>query len=288
MATSVPDSGLWQPLAASPPEGLIDARRQIHWAAQIASSIGKTLLDKQPDDSQQAFSWVPGHRCLASGVVRGSQPFRCALRPADLHLLILSDHDVEQLEMPLSGRTLEQAYHWLEDDVRRQLGRPLPAPLERPAEIEDHAVAQGARFSIRHQAAFEEIARHFSNAHLLLKEHAAGRDGASPIRVWPHHLDIAVLITVKEAGGDEEAHTVGVGMTPGDGDYPLPYLYVTPWPYPTDPGLPNLPSGSHWHTEKWTGAVLPAEELCAGDPAEQEARAGEFLNAAIDACLGLV
>ena len=180
MATSTPENGPWQPLAASPEEGLVDARRQIHWAAQIASSVGKTLIEKAPDDSHSAFSWIPGHECMATGIVEASQPFRCALRPKDLHLLILSDHDVEQLELPLSGRTLDQAYHWLEDDVRRQLGRPLPDPLARPAEIEEHPVGEGERFSIKDRGAFDEIARYFGNAHILLHEHAAGRSGPPP------------------------------------------------------------------------------------------------------------
>lgn len=288
MATKDSGPTTWQPLTDPPSEGLVDARRQLHWAAQVASSVGKTLVEKKPDDSHQAFSWVSGHHCMASAVVKGSQPFRSALRPADLHLLILSDHDVEQLELPLSGRTLEQAYHWLEDDVRRQLGRPLPAPLERPAEIEEHPVGDGARFSIRDHDAFEELARYFSNAAHLLEAHAAGREGASPIRIWPHHLDIAVLITVKEAEGDEEARTVGVGLQPGDASYPLPYLYATPWPYPEGKDLPDLPGGGHWHTEKWTGAVLPAAKLAKGDGEAQEARAGEFLKAAIQACHDLL
>ena len=289
MATSVSEKGEWQLLTTPLPEGLVDARRQLHWAAQVASSVGKTLIEKAPDDSHQAFSWIAGHQCMASGVVAATQPFRCALRPADLHLLILSEHDVEQLELPLSGRTVKQAYHWLEDDVKRQLGRPLPSPLAGPAEIEDHPVAQGARFSVRDHVAFEELGRYFSNTSLLLEQHVEGREGASPIRIWPHHLDIASLITVEANEDPEAARTVGVGMAPGDTSYPLPYLYVTPWPYPSADDLPALPSGGHWHTEGWIGAVLPADELAAGDdPARQQARAGAFLDAAIEACLRLV
>lgn len=290
MVTSNSEHGPWQTLTASPAEGLIDARRQIHWAAQVASSVGKTLIEKAPDDSHSAFSWLSGHQCMASGIVHGSQPFRSALRPADLHLLILSDHDVEQLELPLSGRTLEQAYHWLDDDVERQLGRPLPAPLARPAEIEAHPVGEGARFSIRDRSAFNEIAKYFGNAHLLLEGHAAGRSGASPIRIWPHHLDVAVLITVEAHDDPEKARTVGVGMTPGDGSYSLPYLYVNCWPQPSSTDdLPDLPGGGHWHTDGWFGAVLPADKWAAGgDGDEQKARAGAFLDAAIDACQALV
>ncbi|MCB1037123.1 MAG: hypothetical protein KDD47_25065 [Acidobacteria bacterium] len=285
MATSAPSA--WQTLTTPPPDGLVDARQQLHWAAQVASSVGKTLLEKQPDDSQKAFSWIAGHHCMASAVIPAAQPFRIALRPSDLHLLVLSDHDVEQMDFPLSGRTIEQAFHWLEDDVRRQLGRPLPTPLTRPTEIEAHPVGEGARFSVRDHGAFEELARYFANADLLLEEHAAGRPGASAIRIWPHHFDIAVLITVEGNEDPEKARMVGVGMSPGDGEAPLPYLYVTPWPYPEKENLPALPAG-HWHREKWVGAVLPADQLATGDGEAQESRAAEFLDIAIEACLGLL
>ncbi len=288
MATSVPETGAWQVLATPLSVGLAVARRQLHWAAQMASSVGKTLIEKVPDDSHQAFSWISGHQCMASGVIAASQPFRCALRPADLHLLILSDHDVEQLELPLSGRTLEQAYHWLEDDIERQLGRPLPSALERPAEIEAHPVGEGARFSVRDRFAFEELGRYFSNAELLLEKHAADREGASPIRIWPHRLDIASLITLEDGDASSAARTVGVGMSLGDSSDPVPYLYVTPSPPLPADDLPELPSG-HWHTEPRIGAVLPASELiCAGDAADQLARGGAFLDAAIEACLAKV
>lgn len=53
--------------------------------------------------------------------------------------------------------------------------------------------------------------------------------------------------------------SVGVGLSPGDSGYPEPYVYVTPWPYPTGE-LPALPWG-HWHTEGWTGAVLRGSAL---------------------------
>ena len=79
----------------------------------------------------------------------------------------------------------------------------------------------------------------------------------------------------------EEARSVGVGMTPGDGGYPEPYFYVTPWPYPNPEVLPRLATGS-WHTEGWTGAVLTGTEALAG---EVEERTRAFLAEAVEACM---
>jgi hypothetical protein len=89
---------------------------------------------------------------------------------------------------------------------------------------------------------------------------------------------IATLIQV-----DAEAKTsIGVGMTPGDGNYAEPYWYVSPWPYPTSPQLPDLPAGA-WHTEGWTGAVLTGTDVvAAGDAAAQHERSADFVKTAIE------
>ena len=62
------------------------------------------------------------------------------------------------------------------------------------------------------------------------------------------------------------------------------------WPSPSSTGdLPELPGGGHWHTEGWVGAVLPAAAWAEGGKGEeQQARAGAFLDAAIEACQALV
>ena len=86
------------------------------------------------------------------------------------------------------------------------------------------------------------------------------------MRLWPHHFDIATLWTLDAGVDAEEARSVGMGLSPGDGTYAQPYWYVTPWPYPqaTAEELPPLPAG-RWHAEArnggWTGAVLLGEEL---------------------------
>ena len=36
-----------------------DTRLQLHWAAQIAARVGRTLQPPQPDDSHTAFTWSP-------------------------------------------------------------------------------------------------------------------------------------------------------------------------------------------------------------------------------------
>jgi hypothetical protein len=76
--------------------------------------------------------------------------------------------------------------------------------------------------------------------------------------VWPHHFDLASLVTL--SGSGEHATTIGLGFSPGDAGIDEPYFYVTPWPAPEAATLPALTIG-RWNTEGWTGAVLRASQI---------------------------
>jgi hypothetical protein len=109
------------------------------------------------------------------------------------------------------------------------------------------------------------------------------------VRCWPHHFDIATLIEFAPPQGGDSGRSIGVGLSPGDSSYPEPYFYVTPWPYPNDPPLPDLAARGEWHTEGWLGAVLTAPSVIAAGSAEAQAQCvDEFVESALKACRELV
>ena len=278
---------LWEPLGRVADERLADARRQLHWAAQAASAVGKRLLDHQPDYGEQSFRWIDEARALAQGTVCAPRPFRSAVRPSPPALLLLDGDGGLLRELPLNGRTLEEAFRWLEEEIAILLGRSLDPPLDRAAEIEAHPVGSGATFSAADSDAFAELASWYGNAHRLLTALAGRNPGASAVRCWPHHFDIATLISLEPGEGAETGRSIGAGLSPGDTGRPAPYFYVTPWPYPSPENLPELDGGGTWNTEGWVGAVLEAATLLggAGDPAH---RAERFLASAVAACRTLL
>jgi len=85
----------------------------------------------------------------------------------------------------------------------------------------------------------------------------------SPIQIWPHHFDLAMLWLPGEkiAGqdpADEEVSDkqMNFGFGFGDEGIPEPYFYVTAYPLPdVMPGL-ALPEGTIWQSEGFSGAVL--------------------------------
>ncbi len=276
----------WETLGAVEPHDLIDARQQLHWAAQAVAAVGKQLLPHQHDFGEQSLTWMAGPRVLAQGVVDGPRPFRAAIRLAYPALLLLDEDGETLARMPIEGRTLEEAYEWVRREAEALLGRPLEKPLERPEGIPEHPVSTGAPFALAGSAA-AELERYYAGADRLLRGLRERTPGASPVRCWPHHFDLATLILLDPDADPEKARSIGVGLSPGDSGYPEPYFYVLPWPRPTG-DLPELDGGS-WNTEGWLGAVLgSADFTAAGSNGAQRGRIERFLNSAVQACRQLL
>ncbi|HZF10209.1 MAG TPA: hypothetical protein VFE33_15580 [Thermoanaerobaculia bacterium] len=282
----------WERLGAVNAEPFLDARLQLHWAAQIAAAPGKQLLPPQPDGSEQSFQWDAAAGALTQGTVTAPRPFRSALRPAALSLALLDEGGSALAELPLAGRTLDAGYAWLTKELETLLGRSLARPLDRLCSADGlpaHPVETGAPFSGIPPEAYVEVARWYANADRLLRAVQTANPEASPVRCWPHHFDLATLLTLDPGMDAESARSIGVGLSPGDaGDIgrPEPYFYVTPWPYPKSPALPSLAGGGSWNTEGWLGAVLEARAFVGG--ADQEGQVRDFLESAIAAARRLI
>src|SRR5258705_328415 len=107
-----------------------DARVQLHWAAQIPTGVGRTLIAQRPDDSNTAFAWSGERAALVQEPAGGTQ---AGIRLRDLTLLVNAE------EFPLRGRTLDEGFAFLESRFGAKLNRPN-------VELPDHAVARGAKF----------------------------------------------------------------------------------------------------------------------------------------------
>ncbi|HJL20174.1 MAG TPA: hypothetical protein RMH99_31195 [Sandaracinaceae bacterium LLY-WYZ-13_1] len=272
----------WRRLDPSRAEHLGEARLELHWAAQIASAAGTTWRDAADDFSHTALRWAPSHDALLGEPV--GHALRAGLRPHDLSLLVVGPGDAVLESRPLAGRTLAQGLRWLSDALSRHSGGALDGPLTRPAhDLPAHPVGDGARFTGGVDGGSTALGDWLADAHALLTPLARTLDHASPVRCWPHHFDIATLVSL---GGDR---SVGLGLSVGDDETPAPYFYATPWPPPRDAttALPGLPAGGAWHTDGWFGAQLVGSALPA-EASPQRSQAEIFLDAAFAACQTLL
>lgn len=271
----------WIRATAVAPAGLREATVQLHWATQYIASAGQTFVEPRPDDSHRSMTWSKELRSFVSEPFAGPYPFRVAVRPADLTLLLVGRENDELGTLPLAGKTRNDGYDWLALGMATYLGG-APPTIERPEyDMPEHPVMDRAPFSAGLEDELAALEAMFTAAAELLEEITSARDDASRVRVWPHHFDIATLITIEADDDGRATKTVGVGVAPMGGGYDEWYGYVSPWPSPDADALPELESPAFWHTEGWTGAVLPGSDIASASPEAREAVVRDYVNDAI-------
>jgi hypothetical protein len=250
---------------------------------QLLSRAAECILDHREDGTHASLTWVADACALfTQPSTRYGKPLRVGLELQALAIAIEWDGEIVWRES-LDGRTFKEAGDRLVQALAQQGvdGAHFFDPLA--YEMDPHPVAAGAPFALAdHAEGLMALGAWYANAASAL-EHALGAHGArqpSPMRIWPHHFDMASIFFLDE-GDPETARSVNTGFSPGDGSIPEPYFYVTP--YPTPARLPNLPAPGAWHTEGFTAAVLRCAEVLSA-PAPQDDVHG-FLERALEASL---
>lgn len=246
-----------------PARTLEHVRPACHSAVQWASRAARANLPPADDDSHSSLSWSHRHNALLS--------------------LPLDDADGHQMGFTFSGGSLiwcaggdvlqKLALVDVDDtDVRGWCDARM---IEAGLKTTDHAAmpysleATDLGALKTHPDAATSLGAWFDAAHVALSRLA--REAASEairtpkVRCWPHHFDIATLVTLGE-GGPETAPSVGIGLSPGDASFTVPYFYCTPWPAPAK--RPPAPEPWHWHTEGFTSLVCPIDQLGQGTALE--------------------
>jgi len=272
----------WQPLNREMACTLRGVRLQAHWALQTVAAVGRAWVELQSDDSHTSATWIESARILAGGEMTGG--FRVGLQLPDLAVALLDASGGMLDRFPLEGKTLARAFAWLGEAIPKITGSPVESKLAVPDyELPPHPVGTGEPFHRVPPEQLEELSRWYANAalvwHAVREEHRE----ASPVRCWPHHFDIATLITFDRDEPDaEKARSIGCGMSPGDSGCEEPYFYINPWPPPDLSAAESLAGGGRWHTEGWKGAMLRASDLESGaDAAGQAAQVLTFAESAL-------
>ena len=279
----------WRPLRGMDHRRLSVARLLAHHAAQWLARAARAYVPPRPDDGHTNLGWNDTLGGFTTHRLKDGE--RLSLRIADLTLVLHGDERTASLNFfSLDGRTDAQARQWLGEQVCA-LGLDThaldaPSPYDMPA----HAVAQGSAYGVADLAdGLVELAAWFANAEFLLvrlqRQMIERKSTASDVRCWPHHFDLATLISFPTRNADLTGY-VGAGLSAGDKYYDEPYFYVSVYPKPDCAALPRLPKLGHWHTHEFTAAVAPAHRIIAAN--NQKAAAEEFLTAAVDIAIKIL
>lgn len=266
-----------------PPRSLTDARLQLHYAAQLAASVGAALLPETKDDSNPNLAWEE------PGAFRGRKASLNGVGLwASLNVftmtLALHTEEAPAAQLSLEGATLAEAVAWLAETARNIASSDLPNPLRTDRyDLPDHHLGAGGAFRADREAlatlaaAFSVGSQALGAVRKLAQER--GHEVSEP-RVWPHHFDLGMIINLPERGEE-----IGLGLSPGDGSYGEPYFYVSSYPPVHKPGADEpLGGGGFWHEEGWIGAVLTASAIIkdGADGKLQSERIVSYLQDAIE------
>ena len=269
------------PLGAAIPIAapFVDAWRQLHHAAQIAAEVGKAWAPPQSDDSHSNFEWRDGF--LVGALVPAPEPFRAGLRAEDLALRLVAADGTVLAARVLAGATAVDALGWVRAQAARLAGTnarqvAVPAP-----DLPPHPVADGAPFAVRDRETSAALARLLAGADSVLRAIVSSTPGAEPVRIWPHHFDIATRIAT------DPGRSIGVGLAVPDAIEASGYWYVSPWSAePLPDSAKEWPALAHGRFvargEALPMAILPLDALAAFDEPQARLRAlAGFLSASI-------
>jgi hypothetical protein len=271
----------WEEIGRAQPQTLTEARLQLHYAIQFIAATGAALAEPLPDYSHTSLVWDPTLEVFVGAPIRAAQPFRVALDPITLTAVLVDRQGDTLASFPLHSRTLAEGLQWHQAEVTC-LGADGSTVelLSYPADFPEHGLARGATFDASQaEAERQELSYYYANTDRLLQGIVDAADDASPVCIWPHHFDMATLISLPGYQQGEPT-TIGIGLSPGDSSYNEPYWYVSPYPYPSLEVLPPLDGKGVWHTQHWVGAVLTASQLTGKSAQAQAEQVRQFLRSA--------
>jgi hypothetical protein len=277
----------WQPIGSVAPDSLVDARVQVHFAAQLVAAVCDALAAPLPDSSHKALRYDPVANAFVGCRIEGARPFHPALVLPTLTLRLEADDGVVIDALPLIGRTDQDALAWLQHHAAVLGGHAAAIAMHRyDADFPSHPVGEGAAYDLAPEdPGLRELAAYYADTWALLEPLTAA-GGTTPARIWPHHLDLATLIAAGTAA-DGDDRTVGVGLSPGDGIVAEPYWYVSAWPQPEATELPDPAGPENWRAEPWFGALLTGSSMLAAT-GRQEDIVSSFVERAVETSRALL
>ena len=242
-----------------PPLPLAEWQATRDTITEYSKVLGKIRRAMTP---KQKHWWHVSLRVISLGVTTtaipvGDKTLELVMDFTAHRLLILTSVG-ERLEIPLQGQSVAAFCTEVMDGLE-SLG--ISVEIDRSQFDE----AEGAY----DETAVTQFWQAFSQIDMLLKQFKHSfREESSPVQLWPHHFDIAVvwfsgrLVPDQDPDDEESADEhMNFGFSTGDEGISEPYFFATAYPTPDELISQPLPAPAYWQTEGYTGAILPYQAL---------------------------
>jgi len=261
-----------------PADALVEARQQLHHAAQLVAAAGRSYVEPRDDDAHATLGWNHELKALVSlPLSSGASTLGVALLVERAALAVLDAQGRLVRALPVVERVRPELAGW----VRAQIAiLGLPAAryqFATPYELPEHPVAGRRRYLLQHPEDWPELARWFALGQRLLDHWRERLPGADAVRCWPDRLELRFQAPL------ESGRRLQLGFSPGDEAIDEPYVSVRVLPEPPAvQALGALACEGHWQEGRWTGACLRGSTLLRARPPLLE-RASEFVGSAVAA-----
>jgi hypothetical protein len=210
---------------------LLDKIRDLQNVCKIVSNLKSQLIEELPHYGHDALFLTNDE--ITSGVLNNKTEIKINLVTAEL----LYFHNEQGYRVEL---TRDEIIERLQDIVIKYgLNIPLTPRLTNLNTEDLSDFLAFARKANRSLELFRmKLIGHFTQVHL-----------------WPDGFDFSIEWFTNK--NDEQ---IGVGISPGDGQYESPYLYVNPYPFNEMMVNESLFTG-RWHTVGWKGIKVEWKDL---------------------------
>lgn len=242
-------------------EAIAETRDAVHNYAQVIGDWRTSCLAHRKHWWQ--ITVYPSVRGLTTGMIQApDMDFELEL---DLRADRLLAHVAggNSLSEPLGGRSGRDLAGVVASFLADQGIDPKLIPEDKKHESHD---VTAAGYSAQIAADLGSTLRSISGAMAAFRAPIA--EETSPIQIWPHHFDLAMLwlpggkIPGQDPADEEMSdQQMNFGFAFGDAGIPEPYFYITAYPLPDAMPALALPAGTVWQSEGFSGAVLLYQRL---------------------------
>jgi len=233
---------------------LENAKLNLHYCALILASTAHSLIEHKDDDSHTCLYFNKSLNGFKTDLL--FDDYQVAIQINSLTLLISKGSDTIE-ELSLGGKTLADAFNWLNDKFKSIKADTAVITQRTYDDFPQHEIGSNGSFDSAIHGGLSQLGSQYYLAFELLSEISSAHKEASIVQTWPHHFDMATLLTFNT--GDTKY--IGAGFSPGDVHIKQPYYYVNPFPFPEKNKLQELDSLGEWYTRGFNGIVLPYDKI---------------------------